>query len=219
MYKIYDPNTTFNKIFTFIGNSVTIGTGFLGIVSWIIKNSINNFSSINPIYATISTFILHFCIVAFIFGLICLIIRIVYVAFKSKAQSLYIQRKLTEFLHKQLVHKVRNNIVELEPLYEKIQKFSKTNNKDAILECYQTECEELKKNLKVYVDDLSQYLSKYQGSVISVCIKVFKERNRNREQFQSEEIVSLVRSSNTENERVNNDKTYVGQKYRFYKFV
>lgn len=65
------------------------------------------------------------------------------------------------------------------------------------------------------VDALATYLSKYRNSTISVCVKIFKKRDRNRNDFLSEEIVSLARSSNTEAERVNDEKTIIGQNTDF----
>lgn len=187
----------------------------MAFLSWIIGEISKKFSDLPSFLVSILEFILHFCIVAFIIGLICVVIRIIYVGIKSKAEAFYIQRKITEFLHQQLIHKIRNNIVELEPLSIKLHNFSKDNNIDAISECYNTEIITLKKNLKEYIDSLSLYLSKYRGSTISICIKVFKKRDRNRSEFQSEEIISLARSSNTESERNNSKKTYVGQNTDF----
>jgi len=215
MSNFYEPDTKFNKIFMFIGNTITIFTGISALISWFIRAIAKKISNLPEIIVIIITFILHFCVVAFIIGLMCLLIRIVYVAFKYKSESIYIQRKITEFLHQHLIHKVRNNIVELEPLYDKLQKYSKDNNNDAISQCYEVAINELKKNLKNYIDDLAKYLTNYRGTTISVCIKIFKERDRNRDEFQSEEIVSLVRSSNTEVTRTNSDKNFVGQNTDF----
>lgn len=215
MSNIYDPNTKFNKIYMFIGNSITVATACLGIISWIIREISKTVETLPKFVITILTTVLNSCIGLFIFGIICLAIRVIYVAFKSKADAYYTQRKLTEFLHYKLIHNIRNNIVELEPLSEKLQKFSKDDNIDAISECYNTEIEILKNNLKDCVDSLSEYLSEYRNSTISVCIKIFKKRNRNRDEFQSEEIISLIRSSNTENFRKNSEKTFVGQNTDF----
>lgn len=215
MFNIYEPDTKFNKIFMFIGNTITVVTGIFAIISFIAKEIIKNFSDLPPILISIITVVLHFCVVVFIIALVSLLIRIIYIAFKHKSESFYMQRKLAEFLHQQLIHNVRNNIVELESLYDKLEKYSKNNNIDAISQCYELEIKELKENLKEYVDELADYLSNYRGDTISVCIKVFKERDRNRNEFQSEEIVSFVRSSNTEKTRNNSEKTFVGQNTDF----
>lgn len=215
MNNIYEPNTKFNKIFMFIGNTITIVTGFIGFISWIITQITPNVPNVPSWLSLIFKFLFHFCIVAFILGILCILIRIVYVGIKSKADSHYIKRKTTEFLHRQLIHKIRNNIVELEPLSIKLRKFAKENNSDAISECYDNELKTLSKNLKEYVDTLSEYLTEYRGVIISICIKVFKKRDRNRSEFQTEEIVTLARSSNTEQERNNDKKTYVGQNTDF----
>lgn len=215
MSNIYEPDTKFNKIFMFIGNTITIVTGVLSCFSWFIREIIKRITDLPPIVVTIMTFILHFLIVSFIIGIICLLIRVIYTALKYKAEALYIQRKLTEFLHHQLIHKVRNNIVELEPLYDKLKKFSKDNNIDAISECYKSGLKTLKNNLKDYIDELAEYLTRYRGTTISICIKIFKKRDRNRNEFQAEEIVSIVRSSNTEAIRNNDSKTFVGQNTDF----
>jgi hypothetical protein len=215
MNNIYEPDTKFNKIFMFIGNTITITTGCIGVISWIITQITKNIPQVPTWLSITFKYLFHFCVVAFIFGIIFILIRIIYVGIKSKSESLYIQRKTTEFLHRHLIHKIRNNIVELEPLSLKLQKFSKENNSDAISECYNKELEILSKNLKGYVNSLAQYLTDYRGSIISICIKVFKKRDRNREEFQSEEIITLARSSNTEKERNNNKISYVGQNTDF----
>lgn len=69
--------------------------------------------------------------------------------------------------------------------------------------------------MKEYIDSLSEYLSDYRGTTVSICIKVFKKRDRNRSEFQTEEIITLSRSSNTEHERCNSNNTYVGQNTDF----
>ena len=61
------------------------------------------------------------------------------------------------------------------------------------------------------VDVLEKYLTKYRNSTISICIKIFKKRDRNRDKFQSEEIFSIARSSNTESERKNNNQRMKGK--------
>lgn len=215
MNRIYEPDTKFNKIFMFVGNSITIATGIIGFLSWSISQIVKNIPNIPSWLSFVLNCLFHFCIGAFIIALICILIRIVYVGIKSKSESLYIQRKTTEFLHRQLIHKVRNNIVELEPLSIKLQKLAKDNNTDAISECYNSELKNLSSNLKEYVDALSEYLTNYRSTTISICVKVFKRRERNRSDFLSEEIITLARSSNTEKERNNNMKTYVGHNTDF----
>ena len=37
MKKIYEPNTKFNKIFMFIGNTITVITGVAAILSGIVR--------------------------------------------------------------------------------------------------------------------------------------------------------------------------------------
>lgn len=215
MNNIYEPDTKFNKIFMFIGNTITIFTGCVGGISWIIKIINDNIFVLSNSFSSIIEHILHFCVLIFTIGIIFIMIRIIYVGIKSKSEAFFIQKKTTKFLHTQLIHKIRNNIVELEPLSLKMQKYVKSNNYEAISECYKKELLTLSKNLKIYIDSLSKYLTKYRGSLISVCIKVFKKRDRNRLEFQSEEIITLARSSNTENERNNNKHTYVGQNTDF----
>lgn len=211
MINVYEPDTKFNKVFMFAGNTITVITGCFAFISWVIQKIPN----LPEPWIKLFTFLLHFLTVAFIIGLTCLFIRVICTAFKSKAEAFYIQRKLTEFLHKQLIHKVRNNIVELEPLLLKLQQYSKEGNIEAISESYKSEIIRLKKNLKCYVDQLSEYLTKYRGTTISICIKAFKKRDRNRNEFLSEEIISLVRSSNTEHIRNNNEITIIGQNTDF----
>lgn len=218
MNNIYEPDTKFNKIFMFIGNTITVVTGCIGFISWIISKITKNIPGIPSLLLLIFNYLFHFCIVAFILGVTCILIRVIIVGIKSKSEAFYMQRKTTEFLHRHLIHRIRNNIVELEPISLKLQKFAKENNEDAISECYKSEFVKLSKNLKEYIDSLSHYLTKYRGETISACIKVFKNRDRNRSEFQSEEIITLARSSNTENERNNSNnsnKTYVGQNTDF----
>lgn len=215
MNRIYEPDTKFNKIYMFIGNSVTVVTGIIGFISWVITKITENIPNTPSWFLLILNYLFHFCVVAFIIAFVFLIIKIVYVGVKSKSESLYIQRKTTEFIHRQLIHKIRNNIVELEPLSIKLQKLAKDNNIDAIAECYNSELKNLASNLKEYVDALARYLTDYRGITISICIKAFKKRERNRSDFLTEEIITLVRSSNTEKERINNKKTYIGQNTDF----
>lgn len=158
MFNIYEPDTKFNKIFMFIGNTITVVTGLFAIISWIVKEIIKDISDLPPILNNILTAVLHFCVVVFIIAFISLFIRIIYIAFRNKSESFYMQRKLAEFLHQQLIHNVRNNIVELEPLYERLEKYSKDKNNDAISQCYELEVKELKDNLKGYIDELAEYL-------------------------------------------------------------
>lgn len=215
MSKIYDPNTKFNKIYMFIGNTVTIITAILSIILWLVKKVTQNLNSLPPIFSQVLSYILHFCIITFIIAIILLLSRLIYAAIKSKAEAFYIQRKLTEFFHRELIHQIRNNIVELESLSNKVNKFSSQENIEAISECYNNELEVLKQNVKSYIDSMSDYLGKYRNSTISVCIKIFKKRNRNRVEFQAEEIITLARSSNTEKDRSTNEKTFVGQNTDF----
>lgn len=210
-----DPNTKFNKTYMFIGNGITIITGFVAILSWIIKGISKITNKIPDKIVYILSCVFNFCIVIFIIGLIYLFIRIIYVAIRTKSEAFYMQRKLSEFVHIKLIHSIRNNIVELEPVLEKLEKYKKSNNTDAMDECYKSEVKILQDNLKAYVDALATYLSKYRNSTISVCVKIFKKRDRNRNDFLSEEIVSLARSSNTEAERVNDEKTIIGQNTDF----
>ncbi len=215
MNSIYEPNTKFNKVFMFIGNFITIITGIITFISWFISVITKNIKGF-PIWLTcILKYTLISCSTLFLIGIICMLIKIIYVGVKSKSESFYVQRKTTEFLHRELIHKIRDNIVELEPLSLKLQKFAKENNEDAISECYKNEFTKLRNNLKGYIDSLSKYLTEYRGEPISICIKVFKKRDRNRLEFQTEEIVTLTRSSNTEWERNNSQKTYVGQNTDF----
>lgn len=215
MNNIYEPDTKFNKIFMFIGNSVTIITGCIGLISWFASKISEYYLGIPSLISSILKYILYSCIVVFFIGLICLLIRIIYVSIKSKAESFYVQRKISEFLHRQLIHKIRNNIVELEPLSLKLEKYAKENNLDAISESYNNALADLTKNLKEYIDSLSQYLTDYRGTTVSICIKVFKKRDRNRSEFQTEEIITLARSSNTEHERNNSENAFVGQNTDF----
>lgn len=215
MFNMTDPNTKFNKTYMFLGNGITIITGLVAFISWVIKtfSKITNKIPDNIVY--ILSYVFNFCIVIFILALIYIFIRIIYVAIRTKSEAFYLQRKLSEFLHINLIHSIRNNIVELEPVLEKLEKYKKSNNTDAMDECYKSEVKILQGNLKIYVDALSLYLSKYRNSTISVCVKIFKRRDRNRNDFLSEEIVSLARSSNTEDDRTNNDKTIIGQNTDF----
>lgn len=215
MHNIFDPNTKFNKVYMFLGNTFTVVSGIFALISWIISLITNMLSNSHPVIYTIATYVLHFCVVTFILGLVCLLSRIIYTCFKTKSEAFYLQRKLTEFIHKNLIHIVRNNIVELEVISAKSQKFLKENNTEAISELYNSGLKTLKKNLKTYVDNLSLYLSKYRSTTISVCIKVFKNRDRNRNEFQSEEIIVLARSTNTESERNSNKKNFIGQNTDF----
>ena len=215
MSNVYEPDTKFNKIFMFIGNTITIVTGCVAFISWIISTVSNYFLGISNLITSFLKYVVHICVIGFIIGLVSIFIRILYVGIKSKSEAFYTQRKTTEFLHLQLIHKIRNNIVELEPLSLKLQKFAKTNNLEAISECYNNELSILSNNLKGYVDSLSKYLTEYRGSTISICIKVFRKRDRNRSEFQSEEIITLTRSSNTETDRNNNERTFVGQNTDF----
>lgn len=215
MFNMTDPNTKFNKTYMFIGNGITIVSGIFAFISWIVR-VVSKITNIIPdIVIRFLSYVFNFCIIIFIIALLYISIRIIYVAIRIKSESLYIQRKLSEFLHINLIHNIRNNIVELEPVLEKLEKYKKTNNKDAMDECYNSEVKILQDNLKNYVDSLSLYLSKYRKSTVSVCIKIFKKRDRNRNNFLSEEIVSLARSSNTESERTNNEKTFIGQNTDF----
>lgn len=215
MKKLYEPETRGNKIFMFVGNVITIVSGIIGFISWIIREITKKYSSLPNLWLSSSDYVLHFCIVAFIISFVCLISRIIVVTIKNKAASFYIQRKLIEFVHQELIHKIRNNVVELEPLNDKIQKFAKDNNMDAISECYNNELKELKQNIQYYVDQLEHYLSQYREDTISVCIKIFRNRDRNRNEFQEEEIITLTRSSNTESERESTLSTFVGQNTDF----
>lgn len=215
MFNMTDPNTNFNKTYMFIGNGITIFTGLIAFISWMIKKiaKITNIIPINIV--DILSYVFNFCILIFVIALGCLFIRIIYVSIRAKSESFYIQRKLSAFLHINLIHSIRNNIVELEPVLEKLEKYKKTNNTDAMDECYNSEVKTLQDNLKSYVDSLSLYLSEYRNSTISVCIKIFKKRDRNRNDFLSEEIVSLARSSNTEDDRANDKRTFIGENTDF----
>ncbi len=99
------------------------------------------------------------------------------------------------------------HIFSYDPKHEK--------NIDAISESYNFELKILQNNVKEYINELSTYLTNYRNSTISACIKIFKRRNRNRNEFQSEEIITLARSSNTEYERNNQKQTFVGQNTDF----
>ena len=215
MFDITDPSTKFNKTYMFIGNGITIITGLTAFISWFIKelSKITNKIPDNIVYVLSHVF--NFCITIFIIALIYLFIRIIYVAIRTKSEAFYIQRKLSEFIHINLIHSIRNNIVELEPVLERLERYNKSNNTEAIDECYKSEVKILQNNLKTYVDALSSYLSQYRNSTISVCVKIFKKRDRNRNDFLSEEIISLARSSNTENDRANCEKTIIGQNTDF----
>ncbi len=214
MSKFYDPETRFNKIYMFIGNTVTVASALLSLISYIVSKILSKMDNIpkktNHIVVTFS----YICIAVFILGMVLLFIRVIYNALKAKAEAFYIQKKLTEFIHIKLVHKIRNNIVELEPLHEKLNKFLEKNI-DAISESYNFELKILQNNVKEYINELSTYLTNYRNSTISACIKIFKRRNRNRNEFQSEEIITLARSSNTEYERNNQKQTFVGQNTDF----
>lgn len=98
MNNIYEPDTKFNKIFMFIGNTITITTGCIGVISWIITQITKNIPQVPTWLSITFKYLFHFCVVAFIFGIIFILIRIIYVGIKSKSESLYIQRKTTEFL-------------------------------------------------------------------------------------------------------------------------
>lgn len=215
MFNVTDPDTRFNKTYMFIGNGITIFSGFVAFISWCIKVISKATDKIpsNAIY--ILSHVFNFYITIFILALIYLLIRIIYIAIKTKSEAFYIQRKLSEFLHVNLIHSIRNNIVELEPVLDKLEKYKKGDNIEAMDECYNSEVKILQDNLKTYIDSLSLYLSEYRNSTISVCIKIFKKRDRNRNDFLSEEIVPLARSSNTENDRSNSRKTIIGQNTDF----
>lgn len=120
-----DPNTKFNKTYMFIGNGITIITGFVAILSWIIKGISKITNKIPDKIVYILSCVFNFCIVIFIIGLIYLFIRIIYVAIRTKSEAFYMQRKLSEFVHIKLIHSIRNNIVELEPVLEKLEKYKK----------------------------------------------------------------------------------------------
>jgi hypothetical protein len=205
-----EPDTKFNKVYSFIGNTMTIVSGFLAFVSWIISEiakyinffpkNINNFA-----YS-----FLNLWTILFIIGIVLIFVRLIYVAIKSRTESNDMQRKVTKFLHQNLIHKVRNDIVELEILTPVLIKYVNDGNNDALLEFYDKELLVLKSKLKGYVDCLASYLTKYRSNEISVCIKVFKNRDRNRTKFLEEEIITFARSSNTEKERNNSNITTIG---------
>lgn len=159
MFDIYEPNTKFNKIYMFIGNTVTIGTACIGVISWFVKKISDKVKFLPQYINTISNIISKVCIALFTIGMVSLLIRVIYVALKAKSDSYYVQRKVTEFIHQKLVHNIRNNIVELEPLSDKLSKFASEGNKEAIADCYNYELNILQNNVKKYIDELSKYLT------------------------------------------------------------
>lgn len=215
MVSILDPNKKSNQIFMFVGNLITILSAVFGVVSWILKCVFGKINGLPEWVLKYTIIFFRFCIILFIIAFILVIIRLIIVAIKANAQSYYIQRKLMTFIHSKLIHNIRNHIIELEPVSLKIEQFSKNNNTDAIRECYHNELRKLQTKLQVYVDALADYLSDYRQETISVCIKVFKSRNRKRSEFLSEEIISLVRSSNTKEERESVTPTIIGQNTDF----
>ena len=131
-----DPDTKFNKIYMFIGNGITIVSGIFAFISWIVRGVSKTTDIIPDTVIRFLSYAFNFCIIVFIIALIYLFIRIIYVAIRIKSEALYMQRKISEFLHINLIHSIRNNIVELEPVLEKLEKYKKTNNIDAMDECY-----------------------------------------------------------------------------------
>lgn len=215
MASILDSETKSNKIFMFIGNLITILTGVITFISWILKVILKKMEGLPPIALKITTYVLNTCVVLFVLGVIIFVIRLIIVAIKTNAKAFYIQRKLVTFIHTKLIHRIRNDIIELEPISLKIKQFSKDDNLDAIRECYHNELCKMQAKLQVYIDALAEYLSDYRQDTISVCVKVFKSRDRKRSEFVAEEIVALVRSSNTKEERENDVSAIIGQNTDF----
>lgn len=214
MKNIIEPNSKSNKIFMFFGNLITVITGIIAFMSWTLKKFFK-IDDIPPFILGVLTYIVPFCIVFFFFGLFVFFIRMIYVALKTNAKAMRTQRELMEFIHLNLIHRIRNDIIELEPLSLKVTQFIKNKNNDAIYECYHGELKKLQERLQVYIDVLSNFLSDYRQDTISVCIKVFKSRDRNRNIILNEEIISLVRSSNTKGERDNDKITIIGNNTDF----
>lgn len=215
MSDIIEPNTKFNKLYTFIGNLITIISGCVAFVSWLIHKITKNIKKFPQSVNYFLHILLNLCIVLFIIGLTLLIIRVIYIAITSRINAHDIQRKVTKFLHQNLIHKVRNDIVELELLTPTLVQYSKDKNGHALLEFYDKELSVLRNKLKDYIDCLEKYLTEYRGNEISVCIKIFEKRDRNRTKFLDEKIITLTRSSNTEKERNNNYETTIGSNTDF----
>lgn len=215
MRNIYEESNKLKKIYTVISNILLVMGGIMSCILWLIKKIDESISCLPKAVANVLISVYHLFVVVFVICLIVIFVRIVSEGIKNKARGLYIQRKLTEFIHKSLIHRIRDKIVELEPVSEKMQGYFKSSNSDAIEECYMAELNKLKSNLKKIIDELAEYLTKYRQTEISVCIKIFKNRDRNRNEFQSEEIIPIARSSNTEQKRKNDKQTIVGHNTDF----
>ena len=63
MNNIYEPDTKFNKIFMFIGNTITVATGCIGFISWIITQITKNIPQVPNWLSYTFKYLFHFCVV------------------------------------------------------------------------------------------------------------------------------------------------------------
>lgn len=211
MQNILDSDTKFNKIYTFIGNTITVVSGIVSIASWVVKKLFVYFKwTPQPLFHYLQ-YIVNVSKILFIVCLLFLLFRMIEIAILAKSQSLYLQMKLAKLIHINLIHEIRNNIVELKFTSEKAKKFIKDNNYEAISECYNSELRRLKDTLNNYVDSLANYLSSYRNSTISVCIKVLNSGN----DLYSNQLFTLSRSSNTKESRTNSKNTTIQENTDF----
>lgn len=103
-------------------------------------------------------------------------------------------------IHNDFIHKIRNGIYEMYLLNQKIIKYRKDNNHDAIQEVQLHAFDNLINNLQNYVDSIADYLSEYNNDTISVCIKTINS-GQNDVSDLDKKAKTLVRSHNTDRER------------------
>ena len=117
--------------------------------------------------------------------------------------------KFIDRLHKEFIHDIRDNIKELD---EKKQ-YSKENNSKMRQYIKDSMFQDISNRFQEYVDLLSEYLSTYSNSIISVCVKIVKFDN---EDLANPCAITLARSSNTKNKRLKDDENvYIKQNSDF----
>lgn len=152
-----------------------------------------------------------------VIGFLIILLRIVTGAIKSRTYALHIQKRLAYKLHNELNHKLRNEIVKLDAVGHTVENYNHKNEKAAINELYHHELERMYQNLQDCVDSLSEYISEYRGDTISVCIKLFESRDKNRENFDDAVVITVARSSNTREERKKEDeRSSIGRNTDFH---
>lgn len=215
MKNILNPESKSNHIFMFIGNLTTILSALVGLVSWILKIIFIRIDGLNRDVITLLIYISHFCVVLLIICIVLIIIRLFITTIRANIKARHMHRKLMYFIHENLLHRIRNDIIQLDMLKSKVDQYRKVGNVDAIKELYDAELRKLCDNLEAYINPLATYLSEYRNNMISVCIKAFKRRDKERRDFLSEQIISLARSENTKKDRDNYGETYIGQNTDF----